>query len=114
MRIATFSEAEAGAAFSKIARARLRNRAIKPTDLCVYAWLAAEAARENVIPLQITVSAMFHGFSDSREGKKEEVCPVGLSVNTIRTALQRLEDEGFLHIERTRSARGEVLHLDLL
>jgi hypothetical protein len=109
----TFSEAQAGSAFSRIARARLRNRSIKPADLCVYAWLAAEAARENLIPLKITVSKMFHGFADIQGDKVERVCPVGLSVNTIKTALGRLEDEGFLHIERSPSTRGEILSIDL-
>jgi hypothetical protein len=110
----TFSEAQAGAAFSRIAKARLRNRSIKPADLCVYAWLAAEAARENIIPIKLTVSSMHHGFDIRGDGKEEEVCPVGLSLNTIKTSLARLEEQGFLHIERTPSTRGELLTLDLL
>lgn len=110
----TFSEQSAGAALSKLARARLRNRTILPADLCVYAWLAAEAARENVIPLKLTISNLRDGFDDRRDGKEEAICPVGLSLNTIKASLARLEDQGFLHIERSPSTKGELLNIDLL
>lgn len=110
----TFSEQAAGAALSRLARARLRNRSILPADLCLYAWLAAEAARENINPIKLTVSNIRDGFQVRGDGKEEEICPVGLSLNTIKTSLVRLVDEGFLDIERTPSTRGEVLTLDIL
>lgn len=108
MKTGTFTDADAGNAFSKIARARLRNREIKPADLCLFAWIAAEAARLHVLPVQLTASAMQKGFDDG-----EEICPVGLSLNTIKTSLSRLEGEGFITIERTPSTKGELLTIDL-
>lgn len=109
----TFSEAEAGSAFSRVARIRLRDRTILPADLAVFAWLAAEAARKNVNPVEATVSGMQLGFTERVNGEEDKIVPIGLSFNTIKAAITRLEDKGLLEITRTPSTRGETLSVEI-
>lgn len=112
-KLRTFSEQEAGRAFSTVARIRLRDRSILPADLAVFAWIAAEAARKNVNPVDTTVSGMQLGFTERVNGVEDEIVPVGLSFNTIKAALGRLEDKGLLEITRTPSTRGETLSVEI-
>lgn len=109
----TFSEVEAGQAFSNLARIRLRNRDIRPTDVCLFAWLVAEAARENVNPIQTTTTDLMYGFTSRGDGKEEEIAPVGMSLNTIKVCLDRLEETGFISITRTPSTRGQKLDVEI-
>jgi hypothetical protein len=110
----TFSEVEAGKALTRLARFKLRDTRIKPTDVCLYAWLAAEAARENVNPVQLTISDMFFGFTASGDGKEEEICRVGMSLNTIKSCLENLEDNGFIATDRTASTRGQKINVQIV
>jgi hypothetical protein len=109
----TFSEAEAGAALSGLARARLRDLSIKPTDVCLFAWLAAEAARENVNPIQTTAADMLYGFDWRGNGMSERIEPVGLALNTIKASITRLEETGFITIQRTPSTSGQKLEIEI-
>lgn len=110
----TFSEKEAGAAFHRLAASRLRSeQSVRPSDVCLYAWLVAEAARENVNPIQTTTSDLFRGFEARGDGKAVKVYPVGLALNTIKVGLERLEEYGFIAIERTTVPRGERLDIEI-
>jgi hypothetical protein len=110
----TFSEAEAGRAFTRLAQRRLRNTSIKPADVCLFCWLVGEAVRVNNNPVTSTVSSMQHGFTHVGDGKKDNICPVGLSLNTIKLSLSRLEDLGFIEIERAPArGNGETLTIEI-
>lgn len=98
-----FNDAQAGQALSRLARQRATDAEIaKPADVCLFAWLAAEAARRKSNPIQLTVTQVQHGFSD----EQGDVDKVGLSLNTIHTGLQRLCKGGFLGIADVKTLRG--------
>jgi len=110
----TFSEVEAGKALTRLAQRKLRDTTIKPTAVCLFAWLAAEAARENINPVQTTISDMFFGFTARGDGEEVEICRVGMSINTIKACLENLEDTGFIATDRIASTRGQKINVEIV
>lgn len=101
--MATFDEAAAGRALSVLARQRATDSTIAtPSDVCLMAWLAAEAARRNSNPFHITVRQMFVGIQDDH-GRTDKV---GLALNTITSGLDRLVDGGFISILGIKRVAG--------
>jgi len=99
----TFNDVAAGAALGRLARARARDPAIAtPAEVCLYAWLAAEAARQHSASVSLSVQQIFQGYTDD-QGR---VAKVGLALNTIRVGLAHLEQRGFLSVEKIKALRG--------
>lgn len=99
----TFNDEAAGIALSRLARARASDPEIAtPADVCLFAWIVAEAARQSEATVTTSISRIFEGYSDD----KGQVAKVGLSLNTIRAGLVRLEHEGFLAVEQGKALRG--------
>lgn len=101
--MATFNDVDAGQALSKLSRKRAANAEVAmPADVCLFAWLAAEAARRNANPIQLTARQIFVGFTDDQG----HVDKVGMSLNTIHSSLERLQNEGFISIENVKMVQG--------
>ncbi len=101
--MATFNDVAAGAALSRLSRRRATESEVAmPADVCLFAWLTAEAARQNSNPFTISARQIQFGFSDER-GRVDKV---GLSVNTIALGLERLKENGFIQVEQVSRLRG--------
>lgn len=100
----TFTEELAGQALSRLARQRASSQEVAmPADVCLFAWLAAEAARRGSNPITTNMSQMARGFTDEL-GKVDRV---GLSLSTIHTSVARLHEAGFIKLEAGKVvARG--------
>jgi hypothetical protein len=112
----TFSEEDAGMAFSAMARMRFSNpdSGVKPTDVALFAWLVAEAARVNCNPFSVTTSDIFSGFEVVADGQRVQIASVGLSLNTVKTSMDRLEELGYISIDRTPATKGYRLTVEIV
>lgn len=101
--MAAFNDALAGRALSRLSRKRAASAEVAmPADVCLFAWLAAEAARQGVNPIQISISQIHKGFKD----ELGTVDRVGLALNTIHLGMERLEDGGFIATQAIKSLAG--------
>lgn len=99
----TFNDEAAAKALGRLARARARDPSIAtPAEVCLYAWLVVEAARQHSTCVALSIQQIFQGYEDD-QGK---VAKVGLALNTIRTGLVNLEHLGYLEMEKVKALRG--------
>lgn len=112
----TFSEEDAGHAFSTMARKRFSDpdAGIKPADVCLFAWLVAEAALVKQNPFTTTASEIFYGHVAEEDGRQIQVAPIGMAFNTVKTSIERLETLGFVRIERQAATRGQRLLVEIV